>query len=210
VAGEFQARDSTASSTVYVFLRNDVNGQIWNTSSNTLEELDVSNITDYNIDLVLIAGTEEWIGDMPSAPPGRYYTEFRRRLTSNDPAWDDTDKGNSSPFDWDGSAIVNTKDIKAKTDNLPGSVPKNEALNNFMFVMVDSLDNISPKTGLTVTAQISQDGGSFVNLVNSVSEVANGWYKVDLTQAEMNADTIALKFTADGALQRDIVIVTDL
>lgn len=98
--------------------------------------------------------------------------------------------------------------IKAKTDNLPSGIPKNVALSNFEFLMIDSSDHISYKTGLTVTAQISKDGGVFANCTNSVSEIGNGVYKINLTATEMNANVITLKFTAVGTDQRIITILT--
>lgn len=98
--------------------------------------------------------------------------------------------------------------IKAKTDNQPAGIPKNVALSNFEFLMVDSTDHITPKTGLTVAGTISKDGGAFGALTNGVAEIANGVYKVDITQAEMNADVITLKFTGTGADQRTITIKT--
>jgi len=98
--------------------------------------------------------------------------------------------------------------IKLKTDNLPSGVQKNEALSNFEFLMVDSTDHVAAKTGLTVTAQISKDGGAFAGCSNAVSEIGSGVYVIDLTQAEMNADVITLKFTAAGADQRTVTIKT--
>jgi hypothetical protein len=98
--------------------------------------------------------------------------------------------------------------IKAKTDNLPSGIAKNVALSNFEFLMIDSTDHVSAKTGLTVTAQISKDGGAFASCTNSVAEIGSGLYKIDLTQAEMNANIITLKFTATGADQRTITIKT--
>lgn len=99
--------------------------------------------------------------------------------------------------------------VKAKTDNLPSGIAKNVALSNFPFTMVDATDFATPETGLTVTATISKDGAAFAAATNSVAEVANGVYTIDLTQAEMNADTIVLKFTASGAAQRVVVLKTD-
>lgn len=98
--------------------------------------------------------------------------------------------------------------IKAKTDNQPAGIPKNVALSNFEFLMVDSTDHITPKTGLTVSGEISKDGGAFASLTNSVTEISNGVYKVNITQTEMNADVITLKFTGTGADQRTITIKT--
>lgn len=99
--------------------------------------------------------------------------------------------------------------IKAKTDALPSGFAKNVALSNFSFLMVDSTDHVTPKTGLTVTAQISKDGGAFAGCTNSVSEISNGVYKINLTQTEMNADIVTLKFTGSGADQTTIVLKTD-
>lgn len=71
---------------------------------------------------------------------------------------------------------------------------KNTALANFEFVMFDT--NGSPATGLTVTAQRSLDGGAFAACANSVSEVGSGVYKITLAAADLNADTVMLKFSA--------------
>ena len=98
--------------------------------------------------------------------------------------------------------------IKAETDNLPSGVPKNVALSNFSFLMTDSTDN-TPKTGLTVTVQVSKDGGAFANATNTpATEIGNGAYKIDITQTEMNADILLFKATAASANQTTIVLVT--
>lgn len=89
-------------------------------------------------------------------------------------------------------------------------VKKNVALNNFSFRMTDSTDHISPKTGLTVTGQVSIDGAAFGALTNAVSEIASGWYKVNLAAADLNGGVIALKFTATGADQLDSTIITQV
>jgi hypothetical protein len=41
-----------------------------------------------------------------------------------------------------------------------------------------------------------------------VSEVANGVYTIDLAAADMNGDTVTLKFTAASANARIVAIVT--
>ncbi len=98
--------------------------------------------------------------------------------------------------------------IKAKTDNQPAGVPKNVALSNFMFLMMDSSDHITPKTGLTITEEISKDGGAFAPMTNTFTEVSGGMYKIDITQAERNVDIATLKFTAAGADDRFITIIS--
>lgn len=98
--------------------------------------------------------------------------------------------------------------IKGKTDLLPSGIAKNVALANFEFLMVLSSDHISVATGKTITSQISKDGGAFASMTNSASEVGSGVYKINLTQAEMNADVIVLKFTGTGCDQRTITVLT--
>ena len=46
------------------------------------------------------------------------------------------------------------------------------------FLMVDSTDHITGKTGLSPTVTISKNGGSFASPSGSVSEVGNGLYKI--------------------------------
>ena len=98
--------------------------------------------------------------------------------------------------------------IKAKTDDLPSGITKNVALSNFTFYMVLASDHVTAATGKTVTATISKDGGAFASCTNSVSEIASGLYKINLTQTEMNADTITLKFSETDCDTRIITIET--
>ena len=98
--------------------------------------------------------------------------------------------------------------IQAKTDLLPSEPAKNVALSNFTFLMVLASDHVTPATGKTIVEEISKDGGAFAACTNAAAEIGNGFYKIDLTQAEMNANVIALKFTETDCDQRSIVIVT--
>ena len=98
--------------------------------------------------------------------------------------------------------------IKTKTDTLPDGIAKNTALNNFEFAMIDSVSHITFKTGLTITAQRSIDGGAFASCSNAASEVGNGVYKIDLSAADLNGNVITFLFTATGADARLITLVT--
>lgn len=98
--------------------------------------------------------------------------------------------------------------IKTMDDNQPEGIKKNTALANFEFLMIDETDNISPKTGLTVTGQVSIDGAAFSALSNSVSELSNGIYKINLSSDDLNGDVIMLRFSATGADDRFIEIKT--
>jgi hypothetical protein len=82
---------------------------------------------------------------------------------------------------------------------ITSNVKKNQALAGYAFLMTDSTTH-APKTGLTVAVSISKDKGAFATATNSpATETANGWYWVDFTQTEMNANNIAIRFTATGA-----------
>lgn len=98
--------------------------------------------------------------------------------------------------------------IQAKTDGLPGGIAKNTALTNFEFFMVDSTDNKTGKTGLSVTAQRSIDGAAFGACANSASEVSSGVYKIDLDASDLNGDVVTLRFTAGGANERVLTLIT--
>lgn len=98
--------------------------------------------------------------------------------------------------------------VQAKTDNLPTRLQKNVAYNNFAFVMVDASDN--PLTGLTVTVTRSIDNGAFASTTNSPTEIANGGYGIDWSAADLNGDSILFRFTATGAKDLFITVVTNL
>lgn len=86
-------------------------------------------------------------------------------------------------------------------------IKKNVAYAAFTFMMYDT--NGDPATGLTVTAQRSLDGAAFAACANAVAEIGNGWYKIDLAAADLNADNVALKFTATGADPTNISILPE-
>ena len=91
----------------------------------------------------------------------------------------------------------------------PAGFKKNTAVSNFTFYLADSSDHVSPATGKTVTAQRSLDGAALGSCSNSVAEISNGLYKINLSASDMNADVITLRFTATGADDRLITIVTE-
>jgi hypothetical protein len=75
---------------------------------------------------------------------------------------------------------------------------KNTASAGFMFVMVSSTTGL-PQTGLTVTSQVSLDGGAFASTTNAVTELSNGVYILNLSAADTNGNHVMLRFTATGA-----------
>ena len=75
-----------------------------------------------------------------------------------------------------------------------------DSTHRVVFYMTDETDNETAETGLTVTVNISKNGGAFAAATNSVSEIANGFYYVDLTTTETNtAGPLIVRATATGA-----------
>lgn len=90
------------------------------------------------------------------------------------------------------------------------TIQKNTALAAFPFFLVSSTDHVTGKTGATVTATRRLDSGTFAACANAVTEVANGWYTIDLAATDLNGNTVALLFTAAGADPRALTIVTQV
>lgn len=97
--------------------------------------------------------------------------------------------------------VDSTNSIKIQTP-----IKKNTALSNFTFVMQNTSGN--PQTGLVVTAQRSIDGAAFAACANAVTELANGWYTINLAAADMNGTNIALQFSAASARNTNILLET--
>jgi hypothetical protein len=87
-------------------------------------------------------------------------------------------------------------------------IKKNSVLSGLTFLMLASSDHVSVITGLTVGAQRSIDGGAFAPCTNAAGEVSNGIYKITLTSADLNGSVVTLMFTATGADNRYMTLVT--
>lgn len=69
-----------------------------------------------------------------------------------------------------------------------------------LFLMVNSTDHISGKTGLAPTVTISKNGGAFAAPTGAISEIANGWYKVAGNAEDTNTvGPLVLHVEATGA-----------
>lgn len=68
------------------------------------------------------------------------------------------------------------------------------------FLMVDSTDHLTGKTGLTVTLTLSKNGGAFGAAGGAVSEISSGWYSVALNTTDTNTlGDLAYHATGTGA-----------
>ncbi len=69
-----------------------------------------------------------------------------------------------------------------------------------MFMMIDSADHVTGKTGLSPTVTLSKAGGSFAAAGGTVTEVSSGWYKIALTTTDTNTlGELAFHVTGTGA-----------
>lgn len=89
-------------------------------------------------------------------------------------------------------------------------IQKNTDKADIEFLMIDSTDDISGKTGLTVTVTRSIDGAAFgaKHASTVVTEVANGIYSMDANAADLNGDIITFRFTGTGANDTFLTIAT--
>ena len=86
-------------------------------------------------------------------------------------------------------------------------IKKNIAKSNFAFLMTDATTH-APKTAVTVTATRRIDSGSFAACANAVTEIANGWYTIDLATTDLNGDVIAFRMTGTGADDLAFTVLT--
>lgn len=92
--------------------------------------------------------------------------------------------------------------IEIQTDNVPAATTsntkKNQALNNFVFLMTDSSSHL-PATGKTVSVTRSIDGAAFAaGTLSAITELSNGMYIVSFAAADLNGNCIILRATATG------------
>jgi hypothetical protein len=90
----------------------------------------------------------------------------------------------------------------------PMMFKRNQALSGFEFLMVQSSDHVTAKTGLTITATRSIDGAAFAACTNAATEVSSGIYTINLSAADLNGGVITFLFTGTAADNRYVTIVT--
>jgi|SRR5215831_14020275 len=105
------------------------------------------------------------------------------------------------------SQIFSDLSLSSGRANISSNMKQNANSSGFTFIMTSSTTH-QPQTGLVVTAQKSLAGIGFTLCDNTVAEVSNGMYKIDLTNNDLNATIVMLRFTASGADDLSIQVVT--
>jgi hypothetical protein len=82
----------------------------------------------------------------------------------------------------------------------------NNTTEPLIFLMVDSTDHITGKTGASPTVTISKNGGVFASPAGAITEVGNGFYQVAANATDANTlGPLALHATAAGCDPTDEV-----
>lgn len=91
----------------------------------------------------------------------------------------------------------------ASSDALP--IPRKNSAYRVTFPLKDAVgDPVASATSLD--SEVSKDAGAFADCTSEATAIAQGMYSLDLTAAEMNADTVAIIIKSGNAKQQDIVL----
>src|SRR5690349_3212750 len=84
-------------------------------------------------------------------------------------------------------------------------VKQNQTARPLLFLMTDSNDHLSPKTGLAPTVTLSKNGAAFGSPAGAVTELGSGWYQVAGNATDANTlGPLLLHATATGADPTDV------
>ena len=187
--------------TLYFVLRNR-ESQPWHTLSGNFQAYQTANFENYDIAMTE-QGTASamFVGTFPAAiPAGAYLVEVKEQTGGSVAETDPTVQ--HGRFDWNGSAIYPMSDNVTSgqySENLPVQVYQGEMVQNFPFKLVSSIDESLAFTSGVVSGQISKDGGAFAALQSGAfTEIGLGFYRTTLTSGDLNADTVAIQFSAEG------------
>lgn len=85
-------------------------------------------------------------------------------------------------------------------------IKQSTAVVHIPFLMVDSTDHVTGKTGLTVTVTLSKNAAAFGAASGAVTEISGGWYKLAANATDSNTlGALALHATATGADPTDFI-----
>lgn len=102
--------------------------------------------------------------------------------------------------DNNGSATVNNYAIDGIKKNTPGQ--------KIVFFMFDTNGDL--KSGLTVTGELTKDGGSVSDVTGTITEISGGRYLYSPSVDDLNGDSIGFTFSATGAKTINFTIQTSI
>lgn len=202
MASELAADLNMTGATAYFLLRNRVS-QIWNTSGGTgaFENFASGSYSNYAITATEQGISKFYTANMPTAVPAGTYPTVVKQQKGGSPVETDPTLGQAN-VEWNGTALTPLSDTatSGQLSNVgPVKIYRGEAISGFPLYLRSALDHVTPFTSGVVSGQISKDGGVFGPLQSgNVTEVGNGFYKINLTSGDLNCGTAALYFTANG------------
>lgn len=211
MAGEI-AVDWTTGVQLYGQVRNRTSGYIWQGSSFIAYSSLSGNQALYPVALVEQGtASQHYLGDFPVGitQGGDYDITIRQKLgaayVESDPVVANGD------VQWNGSGVAALAGCATSgqiAGFLPVRFPKGRSFNNFVFPMVSQADGQTPITSGIVSGSISRDGAAYGPFQSGeFAEVGQGDYNLKyVTSGDMNADTVAMLFTATGAMPRKFTI----
>lgn len=152
----------------------------------------------------VIQSTEQGVDNyftstMPAAIPAGVYAVSAHQQVAVSPAQTDP-RVAAGDVQWNGTRLAPLSDAATSgqiAQFLPTRMARGEMVPNFPFLLVSSLDHVTPLVSGIVSGQISRNGGAFGPLQSgNVSEIGLGFYSVTLTSGDLLANTAALIFTA--------------
>lgn len=200
---EIQFRGPGPNRQCYSTIHN-TSGLIWNTSGGTgaFEAFASGNWTDYAISVTEQGVSNFYMGNVPSAVPAGVLSLDARQQLGGSAA--QTDPGVAAgDIQWNGSLVVPLSNLTT-SGQLAGFMPvklaKGIALSGFQIYLKSSADHVTPLVSGTVSGQVSKNAGNFGPLQSGgmINEVGLGFYSVNFTSGDLNADTLGLLFTATG------------
>lgn len=203
MANEVQFRGPGTGRTCYYTIHN-TSGLVWNTSGSTgaYEAFASGNWASYSTSVTEQGVSNFYMGNIPTAVPAGVLSIDARQQLGGSPA--QTDPGVAAgDIQWNGSLVVPLSNLTT-SGQLAGFMPvklaRGIAVSGFSIYLKSSADHITPFVSGTVSGQISKNGGTFGALQSGgmVNEVGLGFYAVNFTSGDLNAETIALLFTATG------------
>jgi hypothetical protein len=198
MAGEIQATYASGR-TLYALIRNSV-GQIWNGSG--WEAYTTSHLSTY-VQSMTEQGSASgyYVGTFPSTIAAGIYAIVVKQQLGGSAAETDPVAA-SGDLQWNGTYPLPLSDVATSGQVgqiAPLRMAKGVAISGFVFPLVSSADNKTAFTSGVVSGQISRNAGAFGALQSgNVSEVGLGFYSCPLTSGDLNADMVALLFTANG------------
>lgn len=197
MAGEIQFV-APPGSTAYSVIR-DQNGLVWSTSG-YFGVYATANYSFYGIS-ASEQGTQSafFVGNFPTAITAGVYNVVAHRQIGGSIAEADPTVAQGQ-IEWNGASVIPLSSLM--TSGQPGIVllTRSRMVQNFPIYFKSAADHITPLVSGSVSGQISRDGGNFGPLQSGAfSEVGQGFYSLQaLTSGDLNANTVAMLFTAVG------------